>query len=674
MQTLFSGSLGSFLWLINYTRDVSILICLIFAIKFIIGKRLPAWWSYSLWLLLLARMFIPWRFENPFNIYAFIAPSSIDKGIFELVLPVKEAATSSMKATATAATLAPNGWNLPLDKTLLFLWLAGAVGFGIYILLRNIRFLIAIKRSTVLTDEKTLELLKECKDRLNINKNVDIIITDNVRSPALFGYLHPRLLLPQGILEHFKHEELAFVFMHEMGHLKRHDIAVSCLTTLLQIIHWFNPVVWLAFYQMRIDQESACDATVLTRLRHHQPVEYATAIVAFLERYCQNRQLPSMAGILENKTQMKRRLAMIVNHKRYSKKISGMAAALLIIMGFLFYTLTGSAAGSNETSGVKLPESNKVIISIPQSGHVFFSMDGETYLKMLGQKLNDKYKLGLTEKELVNFSHQTEFGMPFAGIKQYLNLTDAQQKHIMQPGIPIETEENELRDWLTYAMAANPNAHVFIKVDYATPYSIMKNVMGTLMECNITKSSLVAPGKKFYDEPENGIMSFILPEESNKYIPPQVTKNSLPEEKEKAAPQPVKIKLPDKKGLSAAPPIAKDQQSLKNSATTAAPKVPEAHVLSIVLSEQNKIYWYIGFTNAQMRETDYSEAGIRKVLQTQNQADDKLVVLIKPDANSTYENLVDILNEMAFTNTSRYALVELDNEDKELIQRYLTGR
>jgi len=65
-----------------------------------------------------------------------------------------------------------------------------------------------IKRSTLSADKKTLDLLEECKNRLNIRKEVDVIITDKVRSPALFGYFHPRLLLPQGILEHFTHEKL----------------------------------------------------------------------------------------------------------------------------------------------------------------------------------------------------------------------------------------------------------------------------------------------------------------------------------------------------------------------------------------------------------------------------------------------------------------------------------
>jgi len=113
---------------------------------------------------------------------------------------------------------------------------------------------------------------------------------------------------------------------------------------------------------------------------------------------------------------------MIVNYKKYSKKMTVTAAALLITMGFIFYTLTGFAAGSKETSDVKLPESNKVIISIPKDGLVLFSMDGAAYLRSVGEKLSDKYRMGLTEKELVNFSHQTMFGVPLSGMNNFSSL------------------------------------------------------------------------------------------------------------------------------------------------------------------------------------------------------------------------------------------------------------
>lgn len=100
------------------------------------------------------------------------------------------------------------------------------------------------------------------------------------------------------------------------------------------------------------------------------------------------------------------------------------------------------------------------------------------------------------------------------------------------------------------------------------------------------------------------------------------------------------------------------------------PKVNEKKVLSIVLEGDNKIYWYIGLTDPQVRETDYSATGVREVLSQYNQTIEKLVVLVKPDTRATYENLVDILDELEITNTARYALVEMGDEDRTIMSAY----
>jgi len=102
------------------------------------------------------------------------------------------------------------------------------------------------------------------------------------------------------------------------------------------------------------------------------------------------------------------------------------------------------------------------------------------------------------------------------------------------------------------------------------------------------------------------------------------------------------------------------------------PKVNEKKVLNIILGADNKIYWFIGLTAPQVNESDYSATGIRKVLQEQNELIEKMIVLIKPDETSTYENLVDILDELEITQMSRYALVEFGPEDKTIMSQFLT--
>lgn len=338
MESLLPGLSTFFFWLMDYTIDISILICLIFIIKSIVSKKLPAWWHYSLWIILLLRMIIPWEFENPLNIPN-VVPVSLGESLFESVLIEEEFIISEL---TTELSSNPQGWHVQVDEVLLFLWLTCAIIFGMYILVKNIKFWNAIKKEPLLTDKKVLSLLEECKNRMESRAPLKITVTDKVKSPALFGYIRPRLLLPVGVLEKLGNAELSYIFMHELGHLKRHDIGVSWVITFLHIFQWFNPFVWLAFYQMRVDQESACDASVLSRIKGNQSIDYASTIVGFLEKFCRNRKLPALVGILENQTQIKKRITMIINYRKYSKMMMFFSNTLLIIIGVIFFSLAGA--------------------------------------------------------------------------------------------------------------------------------------------------------------------------------------------------------------------------------------------------------------------------------------------------------------------------------------------
>jgi biopolymer transport protein ExbD len=98
------------------------------------------------------------------------------------------------------------------------------------------------------------------------------------------------------------------------------------------------------------------------------------------------------------------------------------------------------------------------------------------------------------------------------------------------------------------------------------------------------------------------------------------------------------------------------------------PMVNEKKVLTVVLGEKDKVYWYIGVTEPKVNVTSFSKDGVRKVLTEHNQEIKEMIVLIKPTDKSRYKNVVDILDEMSITNIARYALVDVTPEDEELIK------
>jgi len=195
-----------------------------------------------------------------------------------------------------------------------------------------------VTRERPLTDQKILDLLEDCKSEMGIRTILGVVITDKVKSPALFGFVRPRLLLPTGITENLSLKELRHVFLHELAHLKRHDIYLGYLASLLQSLHWFNPVIWLAFYRIRTDRELACDALVLAQTHSSESKDYGRTIVSLLERFSHPRHLPAMAGILETKSQLKRRIKMIAKFKKTSRSRWAGAMLLLVVLACLVLT------------------------------------------------------------------------------------------------------------------------------------------------------------------------------------------------------------------------------------------------------------------------------------------------------------------------------------------------
>jgi len=219
-----------------------------------------------------------------------------------------------------------------LLSVLPLVWLTGALGLGGHLSLRNLRVWRAVKRERLVTDQDITELLENCKMQMGIETVLAVAVTDKVKSPALFGFVRPRLLLPQGLLEMLSLDDLRHCFLHELAHVKRRDIYIGWWAALLEVVNWFNPLIWFAFRQMRADQEMAADAMVLSRLKPNEPPQYGRTIVSLLERFSQPQYLPSVAGFLEDKLRLERRIAMITQFKKNSDHWSSLAVISVILL------------------------------------------------------------------------------------------------------------------------------------------------------------------------------------------------------------------------------------------------------------------------------------------------------------------------------------------------------
>lgn len=111
------------------------------------------------------------------------------------------------------------------------------------------------------------------------------------------------------------------------------------------------------------------------------------------------------------------------------------------------------------------------------------------------------------------------------------------------------------------------------------------------------------------------------------------------------------------------------QMPEKETPDTPLPEVRSERVVTLILGENNKIYWYTGVTQPQLNLTDYSTKGIRDVIRQKKEEINKLIVLVKPSAESSYQNLIDTLDEMDIQSVQFY-LVKITPVDKDLVTEY----
>lgn len=98
-------------------------------------------------------------------------------------------------------------------------------------------------------------------------------------------------------------------------------------------------------------------------------------------------------------------------------------------------------------------------------------------------------------------------------------------------------------------------------------------------------------------------------------------------------------------------------------------EIKESKAMTIILGEDDKVYWYMGLTEPKMNETNYSPAGIRQVIVDKNRQVEGLVIIIKAMKKSKYKNMVDILDEMHITDSKRYAIMAITTGDIELTKK-----
>ena len=389
METVNAAQFLSALGRISMQAGVLVLVVLL--AQWLFRRQLTPRWRCALWLLVVVRLMLPLSLTSSASIFNWLpdwnrrttpatsspgvnstpAPASLETSVEgwvdQPVVTREIPSTPSVVGVETAEAAGPmvsvgTDSKTPATEQIswttvaVVIWFVGVMALLTHVLVSSIRLARRFAHLPPLTDPAVLAVLADCRRLLGVRARLVVVESGDVSSPALQGLIHPQLLLPKKFAGNFSLRELRHIFLHELAHVKRRDLWMNWLMALLQVAHWFNPLVWIAFIRWRADRELACDALALEAAGAGHNKEYGQTILRLLESFSHRSAMPGMVGILEDKRQLRRRIQMITNFKP-SSRWSLLAWLLMVVIsaGCLTDAKLQSSGGRSHATGKTEP-------------------------------------------------------------------------------------------------------------------------------------------------------------------------------------------------------------------------------------------------------------------------------------------------------------------------------
>jgi len=280
-----------FSWEVSMFWQVGLLIVIVAGLDLLIKKWAWPQVRYALWLLILVKLVLPPTLTSPTSFTAEI-PIVIKQTLTDTDYNTDKYGQKGMEQPlATAEMLNSkfeirNSKQIQITKTedskpeqnflqinwkvyIMFVWAGGMAILTGWLIIRlgNLRREHLKNKPQLSLPERLEGLLELTAKKIGLKKVPQVILTNKVCCPAVFGVFKPVLLMPADKLQNMTVQDAEHIFLHELAHIKRGDLFVHAVYMILQIAYWFNPLIWLIRKHLQNLRELCCDATVARMLR-----------------------------------------------------------------------------------------------------------------------------------------------------------------------------------------------------------------------------------------------------------------------------------------------------------------------------------------------------------------------------------------------------------------------
>ncbi len=331
-----------FLQVLNMSITASYIIVFVVIVRLLLRKA-PKSISYLLWGIVLFRLVCPISFNSEINFLQSVGVSSTEYippniSVMEQpvintgISPINQAINQSLPKTALYGSSKPMQ---TLESIACLVWIAGMIALLAYSIISYILF------------QRKLKTAKYIKN--------NIYESDNILTAFVIGFIKPRIYLPVGLTE----REHIYILEHEKTHIKRLDHLLKPIAFFVLCIHWFNPLVWLAFVLMSKDMEMSCDERVIKKIGDNYKKDYSYSLLSM----AQNKKIMNGSPLAFGEKNTKTRIKNILNYK---KPTIWFVTVLVIAVAGISLFLLGNPDSSKKDEAVEI-ENLGVSITIPAS-------------------------------------------------------------------------------------------------------------------------------------------------------------------------------------------------------------------------------------------------------------------------------------------------------------------
>ena len=190
-----------------------------------------------------------------------------------------------------------------------------------------------------------VKMRKRTDTAITLKENI-YVLDENI-SPFVMGIISPKIYIPN----HLNVQEQEYIILHERIHIKRFDHVIKLLAGIAVSIHWFNPLVWLAFVLSSKDMEMSCDEAVIRKLGEDIKADYAESLLSFSMKH--HVKQGTLLGFGE--CDIKQRIINLASMKVIKKKITfavGIGVVILIICLVTNPNVTSSNESDKEQENI----------------------------------------------------------------------------------------------------------------------------------------------------------------------------------------------------------------------------------------------------------------------------------------------------------------------------------